>query len=69
VDRFAEELATTDGPVLLHCKKSNLVGGLWAAYLVREHGAGWDEALALGKAAGLSRLSMIEAAQRLAEGP
>jgi uncharacterized protein (TIGR01244 family) len=69
VDRFGEELSATDGPVLFHCSSSNRCGGLWAVYLVREHGAGWDEALALGKAAGLSRLSMIEAAQRLAEGP
>jgi uncharacterized protein (TIGR01244 family) len=69
VDRFAEELAPTDGPVLLHCKKSNLVGGLWAAYLVREHGIGWEDALALGKAAGLFKEPTIEAARRVAQEP
>jgi uncharacterized protein (TIGR01244 family) len=69
VDRFAEALATSEQPVLFHCSSSNRTGGLWAVYLVREHGAGWAEALELGKAAGLSRQSMIEAAQRVAEGP
>jgi len=69
VDRFGDQLSTTDGPVLFHCSSSNRCGGLWAVYLVREHGAAWDEALALGKAAGLSRESMIEAAQRVAQEP
>ncbi|MHC4210355.1 MAG: protein tyrosine phosphatase family protein [Planctomycetota bacterium] len=68
VDRFAEALATTEGPVLFHCATANRSGGLWAAYLVRTHGVAWETALELGQAAGLSRQSMIEAARRVAEG-
>jgi uncharacterized protein (TIGR01244 family) len=67
VDRFAEVLATTDGSVLLHCKTSNLVGGVWAAYLARERGVGWAEALGLGRAAGLYKPPTIESARQAAE--
>jgi len=69
VDRFAEALAATDGPVLFHCATANRSGGLWAAYLVRKRGLPWERALDLGRAAGLSRQSMIEAARRVAESP
>jgi uncharacterized protein (TIGR01244 family) len=69
VDRFAGQLDTTDGLVLVHCSSSNRCGGLWAAYLVWTHELDWDTALALGKAAGLSRQSMIEAAQRVGQEP
>lgn len=69
VDRFAAEITSTDGPVLFHCSSSNRCGGLWTVYLMREHGLSWVEALALGKAAGLRRQSMIDAVQRVAEEP
>jgi uncharacterized protein (TIGR01244 family) len=69
VDRFAGQLEATDGPILVHCSSSNRCGGLWAAYLVWTHELDWDSALELGKAAGLSRESMIEAPQRVAQEP
>ncbi len=66
VDRLAEVLAETEGPVLLHCGSSNRVGGMWAAYLARHRDVDLDEAIRLGKTAGLSRDTMIEAAKRVA---
>lgn len=65
VDRFAEVLASTTGPALLHCNSANTAGGLWAAYLAQKRGVPIDEAIAKGKAAGLSRDSMVEAVQRV----
>lgn len=58
-------LAETDGPVLLHCGSGNRVGALFA---LREKllGASSDEALAAGKAAGLTRLESV-VSERLAE--
>ena len=67
VDRFEEEIATTDEPVLVHCSTAKRVGGLWAAYLVRSHGLDWEQAVELGKAAGLRQPAMIAAARRVAE--
>ncbi|MFK7844391.1 MAG: sulfur transferase domain-containing protein [Rhodothermales bacterium] len=65
-DRLAEVLAETKGPVLLHCSSSNRAGGVWATYLVRHRGIELEEALRLGRAAGLSSDSMIEAVRRVA---
>jgi uncharacterized protein (TIGR01244 family) len=58
-------LAETDGPVLLHCGSGNRVGALFA---LREKllGASSDEALAVGKAAGLTRSESV-VSERLAE--
>ena len=67
VDRFAAVLAETKGPVLLHCGSSNRAGGMWAAYLARHRSLDLDEAIRLGKTAGLSRDPMIEAVRRVAE--
>jgi uncharacterized protein (TIGR01244 family) len=52
-ERLAEILGETSGPVLLHCGSSNRVGGLWALYLNRSRGYEPDDAIALGRAAGL----------------
>jgi uncharacterized protein (TIGR01244 family) len=51
-------LAENKGPVLLHCASGNRVGALYA---LREklHGASNDEALAVGKAAGMTRLELV----------
>jgi uncharacterized protein (TIGR01244 family) len=51
-------LADADGPVLLHCASGNRVGALYA---LREKlsGASDEEALAAGKAAGLTRLESV----------
>lgn len=49
-----EILAGIDGPVLLHCMSGNRVGSLFALS-AKSNGASSEEALALGKAAGLTR--------------
>ena len=66
VDRLADVLAQADGPVILHCGSANRAGGMWAAYLVRHRGLDLDEAIRLGKTAGLRRDSMIDAVRRVA---
>lgn len=46
VDAFAAELASTDGPVLLHCASAGRASHMWAAYLVRHRGVDPDIAVA-----------------------
>ena len=67
VDRFAAVLAESKGPVLLHCGSANRAGGMWAGYLTLHRGLSLDEALRLGKTAGLRRDTMIEAVRQVAE--
>ena len=67
VDLFAGVVAETDGAVLLHCTSSNRVGGFWAAYLVRVHGFEIRDALARGRAAGMSTDQVAAAARRVME--
>ena len=69
VDRFAEVVDSTDQPVLVHCGSSDRVGGMWAAYLARTRGMQWDQALELGRTAGLHSPTIIESARRAAAGP
>jgi|GEM_PF-1199902 len=66
VDRFAGVLAGTPGPVAVHCGSSNRVGGLWAAYLAVHRGYALDEAIRLGRAAGMRGDSMVRAVRRVA---
>ena len=51
-------LADNQGPVLIHCASGNRVGALYA---LREklYGASNDDALTVGKAAGLTRLEKV----------
>ena len=65
VDRFAEILASADGPVLIHCASSNRVGGMWAAYLNRYGDVVLGKAIQLGQTAGLSSQTMIDAVKRV----
>jgi protein tyrosine phosphatase (PTP) superfamily phosphohydrolase (DUF442 family) len=69
VERFSQTMAQLqpDDVLLVHCASSNRVGGLWAAYLRKHHKLSMEEALAHGRAAGLSRDSMIAAVRRVAE--
>jgi len=67
VDRFAAELRSAKGPVLVHCGSSNRVGGMWAAYLAREKGWDTEAAIEAGKAAGMSSESVEAAARRVIE--
>ena len=55
---FDRLLSAIEGPVLVHCKSGNRVGALFA---LREKlaGASSEEALAVGKATGLTRLEPV----------
>lgn len=53
-----EILDGIDGPVLVHCASGNRVGALFALR-ARNHGASSAEALAVGKAAGMTRLTKL----------
>lgn len=65
VDQFADVLASSEGSLLVHCGSSNRVGVLWASYLLRYRGFEFDEAVARGKAAGMTRDSLIELIHRI----
>lgn len=67
VDRFARELRSAKGPVLVHCGSSNRAGGMWAAYLAREKGWDTEAAMEAGRAAGMSSESVEEAVRRVIE--
>ncbi len=49
-------LAEAEGPVLVHCGSSNRVGGLFALRAFYLKGASIEEALSVGRSAGLTRL-------------
>jgi uncharacterized protein (TIGR01244 family) len=53
------------GPVLLHCSTANRVGGVWAAVEVRR-GRALEEALEIGRKAGLTGEAMTDAVRRVA---
>jgi len=52
------------GPVLLYCRSSNRVGGVWAVVEARR-GKSLEEALAAGRAAGLQSPAMEAAVRRV----
>jgi uncharacterized protein (TIGR01244 family) len=58
----------SSGPVLLHCASSNRVGAVWAVIQSRQ-GKSLDEALAAGRAAGLSGPPMEAAVRRVLGAP
>ena len=53
-----EILRGADGPILVHCASGNRVGALFALR-ARNNGADSEDALAIGKAAGLTRLEEV----------
>lgn len=59
-DRLKDELGKTQGPVLIHCASSNRVGALWAMYLRRHRGVAENDAIELGRRAGLRSEALIE---------
>lgn len=65
VDRFAEVLAGTSDPVLVHCFASDRVGAIWMAYLVLHLGLDVEEARAAGEAAGMYSEELIRAVLEL----
>ena len=66
VDALAEALRGVKGKVLLHCGSSNRVGVLWANYLNQHRGIELDEAIERGKAAGMTRDSLVELVRKTA---
>jgi uncharacterized protein (TIGR01244 family) len=53
---LAEALETAESPVMLHCASGNRVGGLLAMKAYYVDGSSPEEALRVGKAAGMTRL-------------
>jgi uncharacterized protein (TIGR01244 family) len=53
---LAEALESSESPVMVHCASGNRVGGLFAMKAYYIDGVGPEEALAVGKAAGMTRL-------------
>lgn len=62
----ALSVAYKDGPVLLHCASANRAGGLLALAMVTEHGMSLDDALAVGRKAGMK--STENAVRKVVEG-
>lgn len=65
VDHFASRVGRGTRPILVHCASANRVGALWAAYLALHRGVPVEEALAKGRAAGLTKDVMVEATRRV----
>ncbi len=65
-DALKEVLSGTSGPVLIHCGSSNRVGALWAMYLHRHRGVALDDAIALGRKAGLRSDGLVETIRKTA---
>ncbi|MCP4250954.1 MAG: hypothetical protein GY778_28285 [bacterium] len=59
-DRLKDVLSRTSGPVLIHCGSSNRVGAVWALYLNRHRGHDVDDAIELGRRAGLRSEPLVE---------
>ena len=54
IDQLAEVLDSTEGKIALHCGTSNRVGMIWAAYLATKQGVPVDDAIDVGKSAGMT---------------
>ena len=54
VDQLAQVLDSTEGNIALHCGTSNRVGMIWAAYLATKQGVPTEEAIEVGKSAGMT---------------
>ena len=54
VDQLAEVLDSTEGKIALHCGTSNRVGMIWAAYLATKQGVPVEEAIEVGRSAGMT---------------
>lgn len=65
-DRLKDVLTRTSGPVLIHCGSSNRVGAVWALYLHRHRGVALDEAIDLGRKAGLRSDRLVETIKKSA---
>lgn len=66
-DRLKEVLAQSSGPVLIHCASSNRVGAVWALYLNRHRDVPVDEAITLGRKAGMRSETLVELVRKNAK--
>ena len=66
-DALKDVLSMTQGPILIHCASSNRVGALWAAYLHRHRLVAIDDAIELGRSAGLRSGKLIAMVRGLLE--
>ncbi len=55
VEQFAEAVESAEGNVLVHCATSNRVGAIWAAYLATHKDVPVDEAIEIGRSAGMTK--------------
>jgi uncharacterized protein (TIGR01244 family) len=60
IDRVVAALAAAQRPLLVHCGSGNRAAGLYAAYLVKERGVPFEEALERGYALGLRQAELAE---------
>ena len=58
-DGLKDVLSRTTGPILIHCGSSNRVGAVWALYLHHHRSLPLDEALNLGRRAGLKSEKLV----------
>lgn len=66
-DRLKETLIQTSGPVLIHCASSNRVGAVWALYLNHHRNVPVEEAIALGRKAGMRSETLVELVRKYAK--
>ena len=66
-DRLKEVLTKISGPVLIHCASSNRVGAVWALYLNHHRDVQIDEAIALGRKAGMRSDMLVELVRKNAK--
>ncbi len=66
-DELKEILLSTTGPILIHCASSNRVGAIWAMYLHRHRGVGVDDAIDLGRKAGMRSEVLVETIRATAD--
>ena len=63
-DRIEQLVAQhEDQQILIHCSSSNRVGGWLATHLVREHGMSVEDALVVGRRAGITKEDVAERAR------
>ncbi|MCH7962204.1 MAG: hypothetical protein IIC49_07690 [Planctomycetes bacterium] len=55
VEQFAKAVESTEANVLVHCATSNRVGAIWAAYLATHKDVPVDEAIEIGRSAGMTK--------------
>lgn len=59
LDALDRVMREAERPLVLHCSTGNRTAGLWAVWLAEREGVAPEEALRLGKAAGLTRLAPV----------